>query len=65
MKIVVLDRFLAKVLYLDVDDAVIENDDVEGWLRRKGYEPKDYPFFRTVARMQGATRQEFHRQRQS
>jgi len=48
MKIVVLDRFLAKILYLDVDDAVIENDDVEGWLRRKGYDPKDYPFFRTV-----------------
>jgi len=46
MKIVVLDRFLGKVLYLDVDDAVIENDDVDGWLRSKCYDPKDYPYFR-------------------
>jgi len=46
MKIVALDRFLGKILYLDVDDAVIENDDVDGWLRSKCYDLKDYPYFR-------------------
>lgn len=47
MKIVVLDRYLGKVYYVDVDETLVKNDDVDGWLKDRGYDPKVYPYFRT------------------
>lgn len=48
MKIVLLDSMNAKVIYLDVEDAMI-GDDTEGWLGSHGYDKGRYSWFAITA----------------